>query len=103
MHLNPKIAPIKAAILPLVKKDKLPEIAQEIYNDLSAHWQVDYDESGSIGRRYRRQDEIGTPFCITVDFQSIEDQTVTLRDRDTMKQERIKISELQNLIQDKIS
>ena len=103
LHLNPKIAPIKAAILPLVKKDKLPEIAQEIYNDLSAHWQVDYDESGSIGRRYRRQDEIGTPFCITVDFQSIEDQTVTLRDRYTMKQERIKISELQNLIQDKIS
>lgn len=101
LHLNPKIAPIKAAILPLVKKDKLPEIAEKIYRELSNHWQVDYDESGSIGRRYRRQDEIGTPFCVTVDFQSIDDQTVTLRDRDTMKQERIKISELKNQI-DKI-
>lgn len=102
LHLNPKIAPIKAAILPLVKKDKLPEIAQEIYNELSAHWPVDYDESGSIGRRYRRQDEIGTPFCITVDFQSLDDQSVTLRDRDSMKQERINIKEIGKQIKSKL-
>lgn len=103
LHLNPKIAPIKAAILPLVKKDKLPEIAQEIYRELSASWPVDYDESGSIGRRYRRQDEIGTPFCITVDFQSIEDQTVTLRDRDTMKQEMVKIVQINDILTKKLS
>lgn len=100
LHLHPKIAPIKAAVLPLVKKDQLPKIAEEIYRSLSNDWQIAYDESGSIGRRYRRQDEIGTPFCITVDFQSIEDQTVTLRDRDTMKQERVKINKINKRIND---
>lgn len=103
LHLHPRIAPIKAAILPLVKKDKLPEIAQKIYRELSAICQVDYDESGSIGRRYRRQDEIGTPFCITVDFQSIADETVTFRDRDTMKQERVKIDQINNILAKKLS
>lgn len=102
LHLHPRIAPIKAAILPLVKKDKLPKIAQEIYRELSAIWQVDYDDSGSIGRRYRRQDEIGTPFCITVDFQSLDDKTVTIRDRDTMKQKRVKIKQISDILAEKL-
>lgn len=87
LHLHPSIAPYKAAIFPLQKK--FAGVAQEIFNDLSAHFMVDYDTSGSIGRRYRRQDEIGTPYCITVDGQTYDDDTVTIRDRDTMAQIRI--------------
>ena len=95
LRLNPKIAPIKVAVFPLMKKEGLPEIAKKIYKDLiDADLASFYDESGSIGRRYRRQDEIGTPWCITVDFDSLKDDTVTLRDRDTMKQERVKINEI---------
>ena len=97
MHLHPALAPYKAAILPLSKK--LSENALEIYSELSKKFNVEYDEAGSIGKRYRRQDEIGTPFCITVDFETLEDQAVTIRDRDTMKQERVKISELETYIQ----
>ncbi len=88
------VAPMDIAVFPLVNKSGMPEKAREIYNMLVPHFDVFYDEKGSIGRRYRRQDEIGTPYCITIDGQTIEDETVTLRDRDTMKQERIKISEL---------
>ncbi len=95
LHLNPSIAPVKIAVLPLVKK--LSDKAQEIYKDLKTCWgEIEYDESGSIGRRYRRQDEIGTPFCITIDFE--EDGKVTVRDRDTMKQERVDIKELKNYL-----
>jgi len=94
LRLHPQLAPVKAAVLPLVKKDGQPELAREILFDLRARMQVEYDEGGAIGRRYRRQDEIGTPWSITVDHQSIEDRTVTVRDRDSLKQERFPISEL---------
>ncbi|MCM1329964.1 MAG: glycine--tRNA ligase [Ruminococcus sp.] len=93
MHLHPALAPIKAAVLPLTKK--LKEQATEVYTMLSKHFSVDYDEAGQIGKRYRRQDEIGTPFCVTYDFDTLEkDGCVTVRDRDTMEQERVKIEEL---------
>lgn len=94
LHLPKHLAPIKVAILPLMKKDGLAEKAQEVYGALRSQFMTQYDESGAIGRRYRRQDEIGTPFCVTVDYQTLEDQTVTVRDRDTMEQDRIKIEAL---------
>ena len=97
MHFLPAIAPFKVAILPLQKN--LGEKAKEIYGNLSKKFMCDYDEAGSIGKRYRRQDEIGTPFCVTVDFQTLEDNTATIRDRDTMKQIRLSINELENYIQ----
>lgn len=100
MRFHPFLAPFKAAVLPLSKK--LGEKAQEIYTMLSKHFMVDYDDAGSIGKRYRRQDEIGTPFCITFDFDSIEDGCVTIRDRDTMQQERVSINSLVDFIQKKI-
>jgi glycyl-tRNA synthetase len=94
LRFHPAIAPIKAAVLPLVKKDGLPEIADRIYHDLKGTFSVFYDDGGAVGRRYRRQDEVGTPFCITVDGQTKEDQTVTVRQRDSMQQERIDASRL---------
>lgn len=97
MHLHPALAPFKAAILPLSKK--LSETALDVYAELSKKFNVDFDETGSIGKRYRRQDEIGTPYCITIDFDALEDGAVTIRNRDTMEQERIKIGELENYIQ----
>jgi len=103
LRLHKDIAPVKVAILPLIKKDQLPEIAGDIYRVLLKRWLVQYDESGSVGRRYRRQDEIGTPYCVTVDFDSIEDQSVTVRDRDTLKQERIKINDLEEYFSSKFS
>jgi len=93
LRLHPRLAPIKAAVFPLVKKDGMPEIAREIYSQLKPHLNVFYDEKGAIGRRYRRQDEIGTPFCITVDGQTLADGTVTIRDRDTLRQWRVKKEE----------
>lgn len=96
LHLHPVLAPIKAAVLPLSKK--LAEPAEKIYRDLSRHFMVDYDETGSIGKRYRRQDEIGTPYCITYDFESENDGCVTVRDRDTMSQVRIPIGEVADYI-----
>ena len=92
MHLHPALAPVKAAVLPLTKKLKEPAI--ELYTKLAKKWNIEYDEAGQIGKRYRRQDEIGTPFCITYDFDTLEDGCVTVRDRDTMAQERIKIDDL---------
>lgn len=97
LRLHPALAPFKAAILPLTKK--LSEKSDEIYDELSKYFMIDTDVSGSIGKRYRRQDEIGTPFCITVDFDTLEDDCVTVRFRDTMEQERIKISELKDFIE----
>lgn len=95
LYLHPKLAPVKVAVFPLMKKEGMPEIAKEIAGNLrKAGIHTYYDESGSVGKRYRRQDEIGTPWCITVDFDSIKDKTVTIRDRDTMKQERIDISKI---------
>ena len=100
LHLHPAIAPYKVAILPLSKK--LSDKANEVYEKLSKKFMCDYDEAGSIGKRYRREDEIGTPYCITVDFDTLEDDTVTIRDRDTMEQIRLPISELEDWIQEKI-
>ena len=100
LHLSPIIAPYKVAVLPLTKK--LGDKAKELYGNLSKKFMCDYDETGSIGKRYRREDEIGTPFCITVDFDTLEDETVTIRDRDTMKQVRVKIEELEKWIEEKI-
>jgi glycyl-tRNA synthetase len=94
LRLHPLLAPVKVAVLPLVRKDGQPELAREIYLDLRERVQTEYDEGGAIGRRYRRQDEIGTPWAVTVDHQSLEDRTVTLRDRDSLTQERIAIDEL---------
>lgn len=89
LRFHPRLAPVKAAIFPLVKKDGMPERAMAIYKNLQKHFQVIYDEKGAVGRRYRRQDEAGTPFCLTIDGQTADDQTVTIRERDSMKQERI--------------
>ncbi|ARF69431.1 glycine--tRNA ligase [Paenibacillus larvae subsp. pulvifaciens] len=100
LHFHPAIAPVKAAIFPLSKK--LAESAGKVFRDLSQDFMVEYDDAGSIGKRYRRQDEIGTPFCITYDFDSVEDGQVTVRDRDTMQQQRMPISELKAFLESKI-
>ncbi len=97
------LAPVKLAVLPLVKKDGLPEIAREIIDELKFDFNCQYDEKDSIGKRYRRQDAIGTPFCVTVDHQTKTDNTVTIRYRDSMEQERVKISELSNIISKQVS
>jgi len=95
------LSPIKVAILPLSKNEKLIPVAKEIYENMLPHFICEYDETQSIGKRYRRQDEIGTPYCVTVDFESIEDKSVTVRDRDTMKQDRIAIKKLQSYLNEK--
>ena len=100
LHLHPALAPYKVAVLPLSKK--LSEKANEVHEMLSKRFLCDYDEAGSIGKRYRRQDEIGTPFCITIDFETENDGCVTIRDRDTMEQIRVKVEELENWIAKKI-
>jgi glycyl-tRNA synthetase len=100
LHFHPAIAPVKIGVLPLSKK--LNEGAEKIYAELSKYWNCEFDDRGNIGKRYRRQDEIGTPFCITYDFESEEDGAVTVRDRDTMEQERIKIEDLKGYFEDKI-
>lgn len=94
LGLDPRLAPVKVAVLPLSRNEKLSPLAREIAQDLRADWNVEFDDSGAIGRRYRRQDEIGTPFCVTIDFDSLEDDAVTVRERDSMKQERIKRADL---------
>jgi glycyl-tRNA synthetase len=93
MKFHPRLAPLKAAVLPLVKKDRMPDIARDIYRALKPHFNVFYDEKSAVGRRYRRQDEIGTPYCITVDGQTLEDNTVTFRDRDSLEQWRVKVDD----------
>jgi len=102
LRLDPKIAPIKAGIYPLVKRDNMPEVAKNIEDILRPHFKVFYDEGGAIGRRYRRQDEAGTPFGITVDSQTLQDETVTLRERDSMEQIRVKIDDLVKILNKKI-
>lgn len=102
LKLAPAIAPIKAAVLPLVKRDGMPEIARQIVHDIRGDYRIFYDEAGSIGRRYRRMDEAGTPYCITVDSQTLKDQTVTVRERDTMAQERVHISEIKAYLDEKL-
>ena len=103
LKLPAALAPVKLAVMPLVKKDGLPEKAREIIEALKFHFHCQYDEKDSIGKRYRRQDAIGTPFCVTVDHQTLEDGCVTLRDRDTMKQERVPVADLDRLIADRVS
>jgi glycyl-tRNA synthetase len=98
MKFHPRLAPIKAAIFPLVNKEGMPDIAHQLYRDLKADFNVFFDDKGAVGRRYRRQDEAGTPYCITIDGQTLQDQTVTIRDRDTLKQERIAVKEVANVI-----
>jgi glycyl-tRNA synthetase len=103
LKLPAALAPVKLAVMPLVKKDGLPEKAREIINDLKFHFNCQYDEKDSIGKRYRRQDAIGTPYCVTVDHDTLNDGCVTLRFRDTMEQERVKIGDLASIIEDKVS
>ena len=100
MHFHPALAAYKVAVLPLQKN--LGEKAREIYSNLAKHFMCTYDEAGSIGKRYRRQDEIGTPFCVTIDFDTLEDGTVTIRDRDTMEQIRISADKLVEYVEEKI-
>jgi glycyl-tRNA synthetase len=102
LRLDPRLAPFKAAVLPLSKKDTLTPLAQKIADELRGEWNVDYDETQAIGRRYRRQDEIGTPFCVTVDFDSLEDDAVTVRDRDTMQQERVPVAGLKAYLAERL-
>jgi len=98
MKLHPRIAPIKAAVFPLVKKDGMPEVARELYLELKKEFNVFYDEKGAVGRRYRRQDEAGTPYCITVDGETLSEKTVTLRDRDSLEQVRLPLKDVQDEI-----
>ena len=102
LRLHPRLAPYKVAVLPLSKKDTLMPLSKQIFGQLSKRYMVDFDETQAIGRRYRRQDEIGTPFCVTVDFDSLEDQAVTIRERDTTTQERVPIAQLESVIQSKL-
>ncbi|HTD40317.1 MAG TPA: His/Gly/Thr/Pro-type tRNA ligase C-terminal domain-containing protein, partial [Mucilaginibacter sp.] len=103
LRLHPCLAPVKAAIFPLTKKDGLPEKAREIMDKLKFDFNLQYEEKDAIGKRYRRQDAIGTPFCITVDHQTLEDNTVTIRYRDTMQQERVPADQLEKIIGDLVS
>lgn len=100
LRLDPRLAPVKAAVLPLSKKEDLRPAAQNLDTELRKRWNIDYDDAGAIGRRYRRQDEIGTPFCITVDFDTLEDQAVTVRSRDEMTQERVGLDRVQQYLAD---
>ena len=102
LGLHPSLAPIKAAVFALTKKDGMPDMAHRIAGDLRGHFPVDYDETGSIGKRYRRQDEVGTPFCVTVDTDSVKDGTVTVRDRDSLKQDRISAEALRGYLQERL-
>jgi glycyl-tRNA synthetase len=102
LRLHPRLAPVKAAVLPLVGKDGQPELAREVHMELRGRLQVEYDEGGAIGKRYRRQDEIGTPFCLTIDHESLQDRTVTLRDRDSLSQERIPIDGIADEIERRV-
>jgi glycyl-tRNA synthetase len=98
LRFHPLMAPIKVAIFPLMKKPEMTKVAEELYKNLRKNFKADYDESGAIGKRYRRHDEIGTPFCITIDFQTLEDQTVTLRHRDSMQQHRVLLSDISKVL-----
>jgi glycyl-tRNA synthetase len=102
LRLDPRLAPVKAAVLPLSRNADLSPVARDLAAALRRHWNVDFDDAGAIGRRYRRQDEIGTPYCITVDFESLEDQAVTVRDRDAMSQERIALDQVERFLHDKL-
>jgi glycyl-tRNA synthetase len=102
MKLDPRLAPVKVAVLPLSRNADLSPKAKDLAMELRKNWNVDFDDAGAIGRRYRRQDEIGTPFCITIDFESLDDQAVTIRERDTMAQSRIALDQVQNYLAPKL-
>ncbi|WP_394262596.1 glycine--tRNA ligase [Trueperella sp.] len=102
LKLDPRLAPVKAAVLPLSRSEKLSPLAKELAAELRQYWNVDFDDAGAVGRRYRRQDEIGTPYCITVDFDSLDDHAVTIRDRDTMEQIRIPVDEVKDYLAGKL-
>jgi glycyl-tRNA synthetase len=103
LRLDYRLAPVKAAVLPLSRNDELSPVARKLANDLRTSWNIDFDDSGAIGRRYRRQDEIGTPFCITVDFESLQDQAVTVRERDSMEQQRVSLDKLKGYLAEKLA
>jgi glycyl-tRNA synthetase len=94
LRLDPRLAPVKVAVLPLSRNEQLSPKARDLATELRKRWNVDFDDAGAIGRRYRRQDEIGTPYCVTIDFETLDDQAVTVRERDTMQQERIGLDAL---------
>lgn len=98
LKLDPRLAPVKVAVLPLSRKDELTGPAQELAQELRDLWNIEYDDAGAVGRRYRRQDEIGTPFCITYDFDSVEDHAVTIRERDSMEQVRIPLDQVKSYL-----
>src|SRR5699024_4405703 len=98
LKLDPRLAPVKAAVLPLSRNEKLSPAAKDLAARLRKRWNIDFDDAGAIGRRYRRQDEIGTPLCITVDFETLDDQAVTIRKRDDMSQERVSIDQVENYL-----
>jgi glycyl-tRNA synthetase len=102
LRLDYRLAPIKAAVLPLSRNDELSPVARDLAQELRGYWNIDFDDSGAIGRRYRRQDEIGTPFCITVDFETLEDKAVTVRERDSMKQERVSLDKLRGYLAERL-
>jgi glycyl-tRNA synthetase len=101
-RLDYQLAPVKAAVLPLSRNEDLSPVARKLANELRESWNIDFDDSGAIGRRYRRQDEIGTPFCITVDFDSLQDQAVTVRERDSMEQQRVSLDKLKGYLAEKL-
>ena len=103
LRFDERIAPYKVAILPLSRKETLTPIAQEVFDLVKKRWMSDYDETQNIGKRYRRQDELGTPYCVTIDFDTIEDKAVTIRDRDTMKQDRVNIEQLLNYLSERLT
>ena len=102
LRLDPRLAPVKAAVLPLSRNEQLSPVARQLAQELREWWNVEFDDAGAVGRRYRRQDEIGTPYCVTVDFDTLEDQSVTVRDRDTMSQERIALAQVRNYLADRL-
>ncbi|WP_413452764.1 glycine--tRNA ligase [Georgenia phoenicis] len=102
LKLDPRLAPVKAAVLPLSRNEQLSPVARDLAADLRKYWNVDFDDAGAVGRRYRRQDEIGTPLCVTVDFDTLEDQAVTIRDRDTMAQERVALSQVRGYLAERL-
>ena len=103
MRFNARMAPIKVAVMPLVKKEALEGPARKLFQDLQKDYKAEFDVAGSIGKRYRRQDEIGTPYCLTYDFDTLEDQAVTIRDRDSMTQERISLDKVKDWLKDHLA
>ena len=103
LKLDPRLAPVKAAVLPLSRKEELTSVAKDLAEQLRTYWNIDYDDAGAVGRRYRRQDEIGTPYCVTIDFDTLEDKAVTVRERDSMEQVRIPLEEVKTFLSEKLA